>query len=284
VTPGRPARARRPGGAALAAAARGLGPLAVLTGALLTFPGCAPRPGAPAEVSADLVRSRFAAALAERDRRGRAADAEVTIWARTNRPWPAASGFVFLAGPDTVRLRLDSAFGTALDGAARGDSLRARLPARRLALAADARRDGMGIDRPGRLLYQLLAADWRPSPEAWGRAERAPGGLTTRWSEHGDSLALAVGGEGLPRELELALARGTRVRVRYTAWRGRGREAWPARIEIVERRWSARFQIERTRFHDEPVPGRLVVRAAAGDRTLGWEEFRRTLADEEAPQ
>ena len=44
---------------------------------------------------------------------------------------PAPQARLLLAAPDAFRLRVDSLFGTALDLAARGDSLTAYVPPRR---------------------------------------------------------------------------------------------------------------------------------------------------------
>ena len=275
-----------PAGAGAARRARTLARLVAL--GVLALPGaygCAPRPVAVAEVSADQIADRFRAAAARREALGRTAEAEVTMWARTARAWPAATAYLVLVSPDTVRLRVESAFGTALDGVARGESLFVRLPARRLGLAADAARDPLGLSHPGRLAFRVLAAAWRPPASAWAGAARAAGTLELRWAEEGDSLALRVDGEGLPVTLALARPDGARALVRYRAWRGRAPDAWPALIECEDgaARWSTRCRVDRTRFRDHPEPGRLEVRAAAGDQMLDWPGFRRALlgAEEE---
>ena len=112
------------------------------------------------------------------------------MWFRTAEAgaFPAASGTLALAGPDAARLRIGSMFGTAFDAAARGDSLVALLPARRLGVQADAARDSLGVRLPGSLAYRLMAATWRPPDPAWERAAESESLLVLGWEDGEDSL------------------------------------------------------------------------------------------------
>ena len=92
---------------------------------------------------------------------------------------------------------MSSLFGTALDRAARADSV-CLDPARRSGLRLDAERDGLGLARPGGLAVRTLGALWRPPEAAWDSAVWSDSLLVVRWLEGGDTLAAAVGAAGLP--------------------------------------------------------------------------------------
>ncbi len=273
MSPPRPrAHARR--GIALAAAvlAAGFGP------------GCAPHRVAPPALTLEGRAAAFRAALAAREARGRAVDAEVTLWARLPgaRTWPAVGAALALRAPDGLRLRVASLFGTAFDGAARGDSVMAVLPARRLGFTADARRDSLGIGRPGRLGYRTLTATWRPPDEAWRAAEASADTLVLRWTEEGDSLRLEIGPDGQPLAITMAHAGSPRVRASYRSWQRHAGVAWPSSIELKggEDAVTLRCRVERLRFRSRPEAERPLARLPDGVVALAWPAFRRALERE----
>ncbi|HEY6866937.1 MAG TPA: hypothetical protein VI792_06755, partial [Candidatus Eisenbacteria bacterium] len=184
-----------------------------------------------------------------------------------------------LAAPDLVRLRIDSLFGTALDGAARGDSVVALLPARRIGVAADARRDALGIRRPGSLGFRVFAAAWRPPDAAWQALAWSGDLIELRWAEARDSLRLTIGPDGRPVTATLESGDSVRVAARYRRWMHQNGVDWPSLIEFSGADGDAivRCRVERVLFRDHVTAGRLVVRLPAGTDSLDWPAFVRTL-------
>jgi len=243
--------------------------------------GCAPHRVAPAFVLPETRAARFQAALADREKLGRAAVADVTLWLRTavGGAYPAANGVLALAGPDAARLRVGSAFGTAFDASARGDSLLVVLPARRIGVAADASHDSLGVRGLSALAFHLLAAAWRPPERAWEEAAWSGSLLVLDWEEGGDSLRLAVDGNGLPARVRLRRGDGLEVRARYPRWRAGEGAAWPVEVELEdgEGRIRARCRVERLDFRAQLNPGRMAARAGDRIRLLDWPSFRQAL-------
>jgi hypothetical protein len=256
--------------------------LAVLAlAAGLAAGSCAPHLVAVPSVPAGARESAYLAGLGRREAAGRAVDAELTVWARPARPghWPAVTAGLALASPDLVRLRIDSLFGTALDGAARGDSVVALLPARRIGVAADATRDPLGVRRPGSLGYRIFAAAWRPPDPAWEVVTWSGDLIELRWAEAGDSLRLTIGPDGHPAGATLAAGDSLWVAVRYRAWMHQNGVDWPSLIEFsgADGEVMVRCRVERALFRDHAAAGRLVVRLPAGTDLLDWPAFVRTL-------
>jgi len=247
---------------------------------------CAPHRLAPPSVPARVREAMFRESLARREALGRAVDAEVTLWVRTGRSgaWRGVTGALSLAAPDACRLRIASMFGTAFDAVARGDSVVALLPARRLGVVADATRDALGLRLPGSVGFRVLAAAWRPPEGAWDSGTWSDGTLTLRWAETGDSLRLTIGPDGLPGVVTLAQGDSLEVHAHYRAWMRHEDVAWPSSIEFGsgtfgsgEGRLSVRCKVERARFRERPEAGRLVVLLPAGTDSLDWPGFRRAL-------
>ena len=256
--------------------------LGLLLAACAVATSCAPHHLAgPAPLTSGAREAAFREGLARREALGRAVDAEVTLWGRSPSAgaWPGVTGALMLGAPDAVRLRIGSWFGTAFDGAARGDSVVALLPARRLGLAADATRDALGLLRPGAVGFRLFTATWRPPDSAWGSQDEAEGTLVLRWTEAGDSLRLRIDPHGLPAGLTLTRGDSVRGHVLYRGWMRHDGVAWPSSIELGggEGAWTLRCRVERVRFRARPEARRLVLRLPAGTDALDWPAFRRAL-------
>ncbi len=254
----------------------GLAPLALTLGV-----GCAPHPGVTPALTGGAREAQFRAALAQREARGQAMNAAVTLWVRApnSRVWPGVTAALTLRAPDASRLRVASVLGTAFDGAVRGDSVLAVLPTRGLGFAADASRDPLGLKRPGVLGFRMLAAAWRPPDDAWARGRWSADTLALLWMEEGDSLRLAIGPDGLPLAVVLERGDSLRVRVAYRGWKRHARIAWPSWIELELGSGAlfARCKIDRLRFVTGAGPSRPMMRLPAGATTSDWPEFRRAL-------
>jgi hypothetical protein len=255
----------------------GLGALAAL---VAIAAGCAPHVVRVSELVPAVRETRYRDLLAARESRA-AAEAQITLWARGSdrARLASADGRLLLASPDAIRLRLGSVIGTALDLAARGDSITAYVPPRRQALRLDAQRDTLGLPRPGGFAWRAMSGAWRPPDEAWSGATWNDTLLTVRWLERDDSLAIAVGSDGLPAWAELTRAGGGGVRVRYRGWDRGAQTPWPNVIEIADLRGSLSLTVRVTqvRFTDRPDPGRLAVPIPADAASLTLASLRRAL-------
>jgi hypothetical protein len=247
----------------------------------LLLGGCAPHLVRVAEIEASLSAARYRAALAERETRGVSVDAELLLWGHVPSATriPGAEARLLLAGPDAFRLRVGSLFGTALDIAARGDSLSAYVPARRTGLRLDAARDSLGLLGPGGLGFRALSGAWRPPPEAWEAASRHDALLRVTWLEDADTLAVAVGSDGLPAWASLTRPGGTGVRIDYRAWDRSAGLAWPARFDFTDLAGGYRLEckVARVRFPSRPDPLRFSVPIPADAERLTLAGLRRAL-------
>jgi hypothetical protein len=252
-----------------------------LAAVLVLTASCAPHRLAPPSLTPAAREAAFREALAQREALGRALDAEITLWARRGRsgPWRGVTGALSLASPDACRLRVASMFGTAFDVVARGDSVVAVLPARRLGVVADATRDALGLRVPGAAGFRAFAAAWRPPDAAWSSGTWSQDMLTLRWAEAGDSLRLTIGADGLPGSITLARGDSIAAQARYARWMRHEGVAWPSSIEFGGRDgvMSVRCTLGRTRFRSKPDAGRMAVLLPAGTDSLDWPGFRRAL-------
>jgi hypothetical protein len=243
--------------------------------------GCAPHRVAPPRLDTTSVERRHARALEARRDMGRALDAEARVWigGRAFGDLPAVTALLALGGPDACRVRVRSLFGTALDLAARGDSLEGFVPARRVALRLPGVAESLGVREPGALVVRVWSAGWAPPREAWERAAWRDSLLELRWLEHGDSLSLAVGSSGLPAEARLARPEGPAVRALYRRWEPVEGVAWPARVDFEDEAGTVRVEcrVDRAR-RDRPDPGRVRPRIPADAEVLGWADLRRAIA------
>ncbi len=247
----------------------------------LTAAGCAPHQVRIAELAPALRAERYQAALARRQARGVAVDAEILLWAEApaGTRLPGAEGRLLLAAPDAFRLRVGSLFGTSLDIGARGESLSAYVPSRRRALSLDATRDSLGLFRPGALTFRAASATWRPPTGAWPEAAWRDTLLLVSWLEDADTLAVAVGGDGLPVWASVTRPGGTGIRVRYQAWDRSTGVAWPARFALEDHQGGFRLscKVSRVRFPARADSLRLAVPIPAGAERLTLAGLRRAL-------
>jgi hypothetical protein len=264
----------------------GAGRRAVAAGALLlALASCAPRPAGPPPLDAGGRLARFRAELAAREQRARMATGEATLWPRGPAACdscapvrlPAVQADLVVAAPETFRLRVRSAFGTAVDVGLRGDSLFAHAPGPGLAFALDAVRDSFGPPAPGRLAARLVAALWRPPAVAvatWGET-----GLELRWREDGDSLAVTLDAAGLPAGAWWRREGGPRARVRYTRWETTDGVRWPMAWSLDGGGGGPGLEcrLQRVAFASRPDVARLAVRLPDGAALLDADGARRLL-------
>lgn len=250
-------------------------------GLVLATAGCAPHLIRVAELAPAVRAERYRAALAEREARGAAVDAQLLLWAEVPAAsrLPGAEGRLLLAGPDAFRLRVGSLFGTALDLGARGDSVSAYVPSRRRGLAVDARRDSLGILHPGGLAFRALSGAWRPPDDAWARSAWRDTLMWVWWMEDADTLGVAIGSDGLPAWASLTRSGGAGVQVTYHAWDRSTGTAWPAHFEFEDRNGGFRLacKVSRVRFATAPDLARLVVPIPPGTERMTLAGLRRAL-------
>lgn len=257
----------------------GLGP--GLAAAVLIVAGCAPHVVHLPELEPSVRSERYRVARAARAARGAAVEADVVLWteAPTGNRLPGAEGRLLLASPDAFRLRVGSLFGTALDLGARGDSLVAYVPSRRRALMLDATRDSVGVQHPGELAFRAFTGSWEPPGEAWERAAWSDTLLRVAWLEGEDTLAVAVGSDGLPAWASFTRPDGGGARVDYLAWNRSSGVAWPSRFTVEELGGAFRItcKAERIRFNSPAEPSRLAVVVPRNAVPLTVADLRRLL-------
>lgn len=253
---------------------------AVLLGALLAG-SCAPRAPAPPRLDAGALPGRYLATLEQREALGRALDAEVRVWLEGEAfgDLPGLSGTLLLAGPDRCRLKVSSLFGTLLDVAARGDTVIALMPARRLVLDVPQAGDTLGVRDPGALAFRIWSGTWRPPDAAWRRAGIEDSVLRVSWTEAGDELELDVAADGRPARVRLVRPDGAELHCRYLAWQGVGAVAWPAWLEFEDAAGTVRAECRLNALRAR-APGdhaRLVQRIPANASRLEWSTLRAAI-------
>lgn len=223
---------------------------------LLAAGGCAGPPPAPALLDLERLERRHEALLDARRARLRGTVAELSLWLETSaRRWPGAHATYGIGGPDTLRLRVASSFGTALDLAAAADSLWLWVPAERAAVRAAAGEPPLSLPAAAAFAVRTAAATWPVPATAW-RASRPADTLTVvRWIEAGDTLELGVGSSGLPRRMRLVRSGMRPVRVTYLGYGPHEGTPWPERFEVEDEGGSLRLSVR----------VRRVWRAGAGD-------------------
>lgn len=223
----------------------------------------------------------YRGALATREALGPVVDSELNLWIRGKElgHLPGVHARLAVRAPDAFRMRIESAFGVALDIAAHGDSLAAYAPGERLGLVLDAAADTLGVRSPGALGYRVMSAAWSPPGEAWSAGRIEDSLLVVRWSEAGDSLVLGVGSNGLPRWILLRGPGGATATASYRAWVLVDRTPWPSRVEFEDgaARIRLTLRLTRVRRNAHPAPRLLSVQIPPGAERLDWTAFRRAL-------
>ena len=246
---------------------------------LAVLAGCAPRLAVPPQLTRDERAARYRVALAARQAPQTMVDASLVVWTELHeRRLPGVEAQLLLAAPDAFRFRVGSLFGTALDLAARGDSVVAYVPPRRTGTRLDAVRDSIGLPNPGGLGFRALAAAWSPPASAWdsGVAEDSLWRMT--WLEEGDTLRLAVGTSGLPAWASLTRPGKPAVRAAYSGWNAARSPAWPDVVTIEEAGGRVRvvYRVSRVQFPPRD-PSRLAVRIPPNAETLTVDELREAI-------
>jgi hypothetical protein len=245
--------------------------------------GCARRAVTPAELTQDALRERHDTRLAARRTAAGGVEAEVFVWARlADRKLPGAQARLLLGAPDRARVRVASAFGTALDLTFIGDSARVWLPAARAVLALDAAGESLGVREPGRWLVRAMSADWDPPAAAWTRAARADSFAVLSWVESGgESLEVRVAGTGLPRTVRRAVRGDTPVRMEYEGWQSAGGAWWPVRGTLAAEsgRWNIQWRLTQPRFVAAPGAGRFHINVPRDATRLTLDDVRRVIDD-----
>jgi hypothetical protein len=230
-------------------------------------------------VTADARRELCAARLGMRERHSVMVEEAVTIWPRLAggcdtcppRRLPALQGDVFLAGPAAVRLRIRSSFGTAAELGLSGDSIVACAPAQGWAAALDASRDSLGLGHPGSLGIRVLSAVWFPPDTARVTTTREGEVAVRRWSEGGDSVALAANGAGDAAWARLWRRGAGGFQVGYDGWQTVDGVPWPARLRLqaLDGAFDMTVRVDHVTVAERPDPARLAVRVPAGVERLG---------------
>lgn len=258
--------------------------LVVAAALLLPAAGCGPRPTVPPRLTAASIAERHARALAERRAVTVAFDAEarVRVSGSAFGELPAVTALLALAGPDACRLRVRSLFGTALDVAARGDSIEAFVPSRGIALREPAGGARLGVRDPGGLAVRVWSAAWAPPAAAWAAGRWAGERLEVGWIEEGDTLSMAVDADGLPAEARLARPGGPALHAAYADWTRVAGAAWPGRVEFRDEAATVAVtvRVERARARRSADRGRVTPRIPEGAELLDWDDVRRALARE----
>jgi hypothetical protein len=255
--------------------------------ALAVFAGCVPRPVAVAPLVGGGRAERYLSQLARREQRAGMVEGVATIWPRAFAPCdtcpprrlPALQAGMVVVGPDGLRLRVESAFGTALDLGLAGDSISAWVPSQRWAVELDATRDSLGLGQPGRIAARVASAGWRPPAVAWAAGTPEGGALVLRWSEGADSVALAVDESGTPGWVRLWRGPRRGVVVHYDRWESIEGAAWPTQIEARDLggAFELTCRLDRVTFPARVDRSRLAVRIPDGAERLGLDRLRGLL-------
>jgi hypothetical protein len=242
--------------------------------------GCAPHRIAPPALDASALEARYARALAARTEVSGGLESDLRLWFSGRRlsGWPAAHGWLVLAHPEALRLRVESLFGTALDLAARGDSVTAWVPPQQFGVALDARADSLALPPPGALGTRVFGALWEPPAEAWLRREARDSTWVLSWIEEGDSVSVSIGASGLPREARVSRD-GSAITARYRAYAFVSNCAIPSRISVGDDGGEVRVtcSLDLFRLREKGDRSRLAVRFPAGAHVMGWRELRAKL-------
>lgn len=245
---------------------------------LLLAAGCAPRGVSVPDLSPERRQARYESRLAQRDAQVMVS-ANLSLWASGSKlpDLPGVQARLLVAAPDAFRLRVESLFGTALDVSARGDSVTAYVPPRRIGLETFAARDSLGVEDPGGLGVRLWSATWSPPADSWKTAQWEDSLLVLTWSEASGRVRLGVGSSGLPAWAEVESGAGTHAR--YTAWSLVDGVHWPATMTIdgADGAWQVDCRIGNVRFAPHADPDLMAVRIPGDAERVTRAELRRAI-------
>ncbi len=198
--------------------------------------GCAPRPAAVATIDPDALLRRYVTRLAAREARVGGTIADVSLWLETPATGrlPGAHATLGLGGDAAARLRVEGAFGPALDVAAAGDSVFAWVPSRNTVVRAAAADPPLAFPEIAAFAVRVAAAAWRAPAAAWPGSRLEDSLRVLEWTEGGDSLALGIGASGLPRSMRRVRPGMGTLRVTYPVYEVVDGAAWPTRIELAD--------------------------------------------------
>jgi hypothetical protein len=241
---------------------------------------CARRPSV-GELDLASRRQRFEIALARRAE-ATGCEADLLAWARVRgwREMPGLQARVLIGAPDVVRIRVGSWFGTAIDLSARGDSVTAHLPSRRLAFETAHANESLGVARPGDLGYRILSGVWTPPAGGWERSTAQDSLVVLSWEEEGAFLRMAVGTSGLPAWVERRTAADT-LRVSYAAWRAWSDVRWPSRLDVrdLSGAFDVQCRLEGLRFRSDVRRSSFAIAVPAGTEWFDIEALREAFAE-----
>ncbi len=253
----------------------------------LGLASCAPRPSEVAPLAGGARRALYASGLGQRERRAAMVEETATLWPRAQAlcdtcaklRLPAVQADLYFSWPRSLRLRIASVFGTALDLGLAGDSRGAYAPAPRAGVTVDAARDSLGVADPGGLAVRVAAAIWRPPESAWSRGTWDAGWLVLRWREGEDSLRVAVDGAGRPARVRLERNAVHGLDVRYERWEVVDGVSWPMTLSVSDPggTFALTSRVTSARFAPRRDSLRLAVQIPDDAERLGLEDLRRLL-------
>ena len=238
--------------------------------------GCAPGGRGVGPLDEGSREVRYRRSLAARLERSQGVEADANLWVKSTEgeALPGMTARLLLGQPDAFRVRVESLFGTALDLAARGDSLDAYVPSQRIGVTIGAAGDSLGLEDPGRLVWRAVSAAWDAPGVAWRDGELRDSVRVARWTEGPDRIELEVGGSGLPVSVRIERGAGV-VRVRYLRWSRVNGVDWPVRVVATDGqgRVEVTWALERVRFRARPARDQLTVRIPEGSERMTGQDL-----------
>jgi hypothetical protein len=191
------------------------------------------------------------------------AEGDYAVWVHRaeGKDPPGVSVRVRLVAPDAFRLRVDALLGTAVDAAARRDTLVLDAPALGLSAITDAGDDRSARQDVGNWVWRTLSASWSPPAAAWSEGAERDTAWNVRWIEAGDTLELEVPSTGLPRAARVRAGGGQPFELEYPRWAAWNDVMWPSRVVVSDGGGRVRVTLQ-------PQSLSLRPRDAAGLRAL----------------
>jgi len=253
---------------------------------LAVLPGCAGRIPQPARLDLRSLAARHDRLLEARRTRIPGTLAELSLWLETPAGrYPGTRATYLLAGPDTLRLRIASSFGTAVDAAGAGDRLLVWVPSRNTVVRADAGAPPIGLPGAAAFGVRIAAATWAVPADAWRGARTADTLTVVRWEEAGDTLEVEIGGSGLPRRAQLSRPGMPGLVVTYLDYGWAGGTPWPERFDVEDGAGTMRLSVRVRRVTDASGGAGARWRPDVPDdaETASAEELWRWIEEEWSP-